>query len=339
MKRTAVLMLCFMMLFCLSGCRVSPDYREPDSRYLVSAIGFDGTDGLIRVTMEIVTVSESEKMYPQLFSDTGKTVKEGINNLSALLAKTPNLSHCGIVILGDTLTEKQFTDCLSYCADEGEITPAVRLIAAKDSLSLLRCRGISSPIVGHDLLGVLRQNDENGGFGKHDRLYEIETLYHQPQQVFALPYFTVKIKGTEGYCNYAGLSLFKNEKTVLRLGSTDSALYAILIGVYRGGSLTLDGHLWQIAKTSALTDFSYDGQLKVTLKITIRQTLKESTKKELQNALNAFLQRSRSYGDIFAISNAVAAKDPALWAEIKDDYDRIFDESIIKAEYSIKEEV
>ena len=172
MKRTVLLLLSVCVcVFVLSGCQ---GYREIDSEYLVSAIGFDKSDKKFKVYCEVLAIATDERdSESKVFSASGSTPYEAVGRINALMPKNLNLG--------------------------------IHLFVCEDIKELLSCDS-QALSVGYDIMSVGTNIQKTTGISFKNKFYEIESriistggfCVPQAQSVSDRP----AIKGQTVFANY-----------------------------------------------------------------------------------------------------------------------------------------
>lgn len=209
MKRLLVCGLTALMCVILGGCR-SFIGAENDRRFMVTALGFSGSEN-ITVTAEIVTVnSESAEREPsaQILSYTADSIAEALDGISDSLSRPMLLEHCGVIVIDTSLSRERFAEICGYCLKENKITLSVYMIAADDPKALLEGEPVSSVAVGYDIMGIIGQKSETGKINFNNRYFEIENGREKGETVFSVPFFERDKYGV----SISGTAVFENDK-------------------------------------------------------------------------------------------------------------------------------
>lgn len=189
MRKFTAIMLVILTGVTLCGC--SSGY-ETDSSFIVSAVGFDLSDGGFSVSVEAL-VTESGKDGPEsaVFSGEGETPDGAISEIMSLLPKNLAFDHCGTVVLGNGLLEKNFSDIMEFCRKKSSLNLAVLLVCTENAKNLLSGDPPSSYSVGYDVMGILEQNGKKKNIDYGNRFYELENRMGEADKIM-LPYFSLK---------------------------------------------------------------------------------------------------------------------------------------------------
>lgn len=165
MKKVLLVLPIFL---CLCGCQKT----EPE--YLISAIGFDNNGGMLNTCFEAVIInSETQSEELKIIEVQGETVEECVKNLSRKCTQGYLLSHCGVLVIGQSVTERQLNGIYDFCFKEPDITLSVLLVETENAKSLLSNKPVSTISVGYDIMGVIKQYGENKNVSFKNRYFEI----------------------------------------------------------------------------------------------------------------------------------------------------------------------
>ncbi len=145
--------LSLLLVLFLCGC----EKRGPE--YLVSSIGFDKQNDNYKVCFESVIInSEDTKQTVKLLKGEGNTLKGAINQIKKQCTQPLLLSHCGVLVMGENISQNELSDIARFCVKNEEITLSSFLIKTENAEKLLSVKPVSSLTVGFDIMGLLEQN-------------------------------------------------------------------------------------------------------------------------------------------------------------------------------------
>ncbi len=149
--RKIVFALLFLLLLC--GCeKTSPEY-------LISSMGFDNENGKYDVYFEAIIInSENQGQMLKLLNGKGESIDKAVEQIRKSCTQPLLLSHCGVIIIGENISKKQFEDIKNYCYDTDPVTLSAYFVKAKNAKELLSAKPVSSACVGYDILGLIKQN-------------------------------------------------------------------------------------------------------------------------------------------------------------------------------------
>lgn len=243
MKKIILTLLGLTLSLLLTGCG-----REPNKAFLVSAICFKNENEKIVATAEYISVSDTdaESGYTaKTVSVKADGVAAAVSRLTAEKAKTLMFEHCAVVMLSENLTAKQTNEVFEFL-ENGSISFSAMLVCV-DGGEVLKAKTDSNPSVGYSLASYLKSRGENFGYGTHIKMYEISTARKQEQNIFALPFVTLK----ENSLSADGLMLYTDDVPKLKLDSKNSIFYAMARNVYEGGRIEVNGSV-ETLKTTKL---------------------------------------------------------------------------------------
>jgi len=178
------ILLVLPLLLLLCSC------QKAQPEYLISSIGFDNKDGQINTCFEAVVInSETKDQRVLLIEGKAKTVEEGIKKIKRQCTQKFLLSHCGVLIIGDTVTKEQLDNVYEYCFNERDITLSAYFVRTENAKKLLSQKPVSTIAVGYDIFGLIKQYSQSKRI--KNRYFEIMA---QDKNV-ALPKITLKKEG------------------------------------------------------------------------------------------------------------------------------------------------
>ena len=214
MKKLSVCLVAVIFCFMLAGCSFTSGSAGNDRRFMVTALGFSGSEN-ITVTAEIVTVnSESAKAEPspQTLSYTANGITEALCGIANSLSRPMLLEHCGVIVIDTALSAERLGEIFDYCFKENRITLSAYMIATDDPAALLSGEPVSSVAVGYDIMGIIGQKSGTGKIKFENRYFEIESRREMGKKVFSMPYFA----RTEDGVSLDGSAVFDSDKFVVR---------------------------------------------------------------------------------------------------------------------------
>ncbi len=160
MKR---LILCFLAIIFLCGCEKS------GPEYLVSSMGFSYKEGEFNVCFEAVIInSENTEQELKLLKGKGETIEKAVEQIKRQTTQSLLLSHCGVIVLENSLKKEEFNKVMDYCYNQDQITLSTFFVKTRNPEKLLSQKIVSSACVGFDIMGLLRQNNSY-----KNRFYEV----------------------------------------------------------------------------------------------------------------------------------------------------------------------
>ncbi|MBQ3816965.1 MAG: hypothetical protein II802_01685, partial [Clostridia bacterium] len=218
----------------MCGCGL---YKETDMQYTVSALGFDGING-ITVYAEIITMnpqSDDITTGSCVLKASGENVISAFKELRHLVAKPLFLSHCGVICLGENLKKSQINDILDYCYDNDEINHTVYFINSSHTEELLNLKPESEISTGYNIMGIIRQSENSDCIHYNNIFYEIEAERTGAQDIFSVPEFEIEndTPVIKGVCVYSDC------KRSAKLNLDESYYYYLLKGLSKSGNCVI----------------------------------------------------------------------------------------------------
>ena len=242
MKKSVIILVVLCAVF-LSGCA---GYREIDSEYLISAIGFDTDDSNFRVYAEVRSIKDTDKESDsKVFDAVGKTPYSAVNNIAALLPKKAVLDHCGTAIISDKIADKNFKSVIDYLYDAKNLNLGIYLYSASDIKKILFCdsQAIS---VGYDIMAIQDNMEKTSGIKFRNKYYEVVSR-KTASGGFCLPVISVKDDRPE----ISGQTVYEGYKPVITLSKQETVLYNLLFSGSTGGEICISGKRCRVNKITA----------------------------------------------------------------------------------------
>lgn len=322
------LILIFLCMLC--GCI---GYEESDSRYIVSALGFDSDGDNISVAAEVIAVGEgsaAELPETRIFTSVGKTPASAVYNLGSSLSKGLLMEHCGVVVLGSGIDRGQMKEIFEYCRKENELNLAVYMITAENATELISVKPLSAITIGYEIMGIIERSTEENGISYSNRFYEAEASVTKVVPIFSLPYFALKNNSPI----MLGERIFKDNELVLQLDNEESAVYSFICNSNVGGTIRIGEAEAKVLKSHTFFDAvrnKDDFSFLLNIKLFIKKSDNEF-EAELEAAANRLIERSKEsgVGDIFGFADRIYKKNSDMWFKIKDTYEKNFASGEIK---------
>lgn len=325
-KKTFSLSLSLIFLF-FTACT---GYTESDSKYIISAMGFERLGEEIIINIQTLSADEGkEEITQNAYSFSSSTPIAAFNGAKTRLAKPVTLEHCSAIILSPDLKREDIINICEFCKNAERLNTSVYFAVCKDVKGLLECKAVSQAAGGYDISAFIETRTEDTGMSYKNRLYEILSAKEDFSPTFNLPFFIVE----DGEFYIDGEYVYKDFSSFSRLDNTQSLLLSVITNRYSGGNLYIENEAAQI--DTAHTYFSAD--LKED-RLYIKLKTKFCFKEHSQNFKNIFesdaLRLLNKKEDIYDFAKLLEQKERKLFEKIKDNYKEYFNKSII--EYSVE---
>lgn len=188
MKKILYILL-FLPVF-LCGCSNGNTVIREKPEYMISALGFEKNQGKMTVFMEAVVINSEDTTAEKkllLLEGAGDSVKQGAENAEKRAVQPINLSHCGVIVIGKSITEADFKEIRQYCYNRDEINLSAFFIAAESAKELLSREPIASVAVGYDIMSRLESRKELSYREYKNRFYQIEAESYREAPKYDIP--------------------------------------------------------------------------------------------------------------------------------------------------------
>ena len=125
--RSFLLVFLFLSCFFLFSCSSISGYSEPEDRYIVSAIGFDYSSGMLEASVQIVGDEGEENLIRSGF---GESVRQAMGHIEGADSRQLEISHCALILIGDSIGKDTLAEIFDYCRKNNDITVGVKVAAA-----------------------------------------------------------------------------------------------------------------------------------------------------------------------------------------------------------------
>lgn len=319
-------LLCFILVVLnfvfLCGCSVKEAITSDKQEYIVSALGFDGEKGNVKITAETIVINNddlTEDKSARLFVGEGETVAEAYEKIIFSATQPLSLGHSAVAIIGLNLSSAQVEDVFSFLESQEKINISIMLCAADSAFELLGCKPVSSVAVGYDIMSMVEVNEEKRGTLFKNRFYEVLALKSKPQSSFYLPF--LKVGNQEIWVS--GLSVFGENSLVKLINNEEIPLFCLARDSLSRGEFVLKGENMKVEYSSVTYDFSFEDNLEITLNVHFKAL---GDKTFLKQKTESFL---KGY-DVCSIGNIISQKEPEMWKKLKDNYNEIYKNANIR---------
>lgn len=219
MRKVFAFGLLVMLVLSLAACQ---GYREIDSEYLISAVGFKEEGEKVRVYTEVLEVSaEKRGTKSRLFSDVAETPYEAVENIMGILPKKAVFDHCGTAIIESGVSPAVFKKIMRYLYDTKNLNLGICLYCARDIKKILSLKAQEFSI-GYDIMSIKNNIEKTSGISFKNKYYEISGM-EISEKGFSLPEIDIKdncpqISAQTVYIKFSPVfHLSKGEMTVWNL--------------------------------------------------------------------------------------------------------------------------
>ena len=302
MKKRLCLLCAFCLCVTLCGCADIGGIAQDDRKFIVSAIGFDKDGEDIKTSVELIVINAENydsAAETRVISAAGRNIEETLDKIASSLTKPMLLNHCGIIAIGAGIDKDRFAEICDYAFYDERITLSAYMVTAQDCEKLLNGKPEASVAVGYDMMGIIEQESAQTGVAYNSRFFEVEEQREDKKQSFSLPHFVREKERITA----DGMTVFYGDDQIRRLSVEESALYALITGELRKGTVSVRAGEYQITKRKA--ECGNDSVL-------LRFELKKGNTQELARMLTDFKERmERESGlDFFGLCALLNRKKP-----------------------------
>ena len=191
MRKITLVLMTLSLMSVLCGCMAT---TTQDHQYLIASMGFDKNYDRITATVEAVAINSEDNAGKKriLLKGEGKTAQEAMEEAEKKATQPFDLSHCGVIVLGGNLTNKDFEKICDYCYDTAEITFSVYILSCENADTLLKAKPVSSVAAGYDLMSIIIKETEKLNKKFRNSLYEVVAEKNRKKGKVELPFFVLE---------------------------------------------------------------------------------------------------------------------------------------------------
>jgi len=225
MKKWLILLI---IPFLLTGCY---DYKELNSRAIVSGIALDFKYDAFQVTLEILNSKKSdsekessEKTY--YVEGTGQTISEAIQNCNLKVSKDAYYSHLKVMIISESIAKEKMDKVLDYLLRDPNIRNIFIPVMAEgsDAGEVLKTVSTANPVSSEAIQNLIENNMQSNHIG-----------IEQDFEVFADAFIDLRkdavmntVKKEKENIVLSGIATFRGSKLATILNQQEAAVYNVL---------------------------------------------------------------------------------------------------------------
>ncbi len=353
-KKTALALAIILIASASGGCW---SYRSLSDISIISSMAIDiNSAGGYDVTFEIADMSGQVKQQgvkSYLIESQGATIHDAVMSAQKRNMNDLYFGHMQAVIISeDAARSRNISGLIDWFIRDLEIRETLSfVISAGKARDLISIKPIGTPLLGVEIMKIL-ENDRR--FALAVPFVELYNLYDTINSEGISPVLPVyRIAENEGkqVVEAYGAAVFRGQRMVGTLSPEETKFGLFIRGKVKGGLLTFpssgaaDDTSVIVLKNDTAKSFSYaDGKLRVNIKITVTGALtedpgatgenSEERTNRLEKSAAEYLARriggvikkvQTEYGsDIFGFGDVIHKQDPALWKQLKENWDETF---------------
>ena len=302
MKRLSLFLCALLVCAVLSGCGDIGGIAQDDRKFMVSAIGFDEEEGQLKTAVELIVINGENyesAAETRVITAKGENIEETLDTIASSLTKPMLLNHCGIIAIGEKIGKERFAEICDYAFYDERITLSAYMVTAQDCETLLTGKPEASVAVGYDMMGIIEQESAQSGVAYNSRFFEVEEQREDKKESFSLPHFVREKERMKA----DGMTVFYHDRQIARLTIEESALYALITGELRKGTVSVGAGDYKIDERKL--DW---GQNRVTLKL----GMLKGNENKLENTIMSFKKKMEQESglDFFGLCALLNQREP-----------------------------
>ena len=283
MKKVMILTCLLLTAVLLCGC---DGYRETETGYIVTALGFDNDgNGDITVSVEVVSAGGSEisnEPYSEILTGKGKSPGNAVFTLNDEISKALILDHCNAVVLGEGLKKEQRSAVFDYLSGVKEINYGVYISATDNAEKLFKNTKSVSVARGFDIAGNIKESIDETGINYHNRFFEIVRAFKEKEN-YSFPF----LSSDDKKIIISGETVYKSGKEIASLNTEESLIYSFLREDNSGGRVYISDEYAEINHICPKENKNGTKTLELYFKNRSKD-FEESFKKETENFLKKY---------------------------------------------------
>lgn len=362
-----ILFVTMLMCICitLTSCW---NYREVEQLAVAAGAAVDkNPDGTLHITFEVVNIAgDGQVTYEPVYIESdGKTFFEAARRAIAKNGKRIYWSHAKIIIISQDIAKEHVTKYLDFLFRDAEAREDIWLLVSmeKTAKDIFRSKSIQRPIVSFELDDTMRSQRSISRFPFIELFEFFDRLFYK-QVAPILPLVRVIEDEGKKVSQIGGTAIFKDYKMVATLDEEDTRHMLFLRNEVKGGLIVVkdvaragENVTLEIFKSkSKITPSVEDEVIKMKVDIDLdvniaeingttdfmssagQQKLYAAAKKQLESEIKTMYLKVRdNYGtDVFGFGRRIEMKMPAVWNQIKNDWDELFTELELDVNLNLK---
>ncbi len=222
------LILLLIIPFFLTGCF---DYKELNTRAIVSGIAIDLKDDEFLVTIEILNSkksdSEKESTNKTYYIDgKGATLSEAIQECNLRVAKDAYYSHLKVMIVSEEVAKEKMEHILDYLLREPNIRNIFIPVMAleSDASEILKTVSTSNPVSSEAIQSIIESNKQGNQIALNLDFETFADALVDSRKDAVMN----TIKKEEDHIALSGIAAFHNYKLATILDEKESSIFNVL---------------------------------------------------------------------------------------------------------------
>jgi spore germination protein KC len=348
-----IIIVCCCIVF--TGCW---NYRELDELAIASGTAVDkNADGTVHLTIEVVNIAgDGQVAYePKYVESDGATFFEAARKAITKEGKRIYWSHAKVIIMSEELAREDIAKYLDFLFRDAEAREDTWLLISREKTAgeILQSKGILKSMVSFQIDDAMRSQEAVSRFPFIELFEFFDRLFYK-QVAPILPTVRLVQQHDEKTPEVAGTAVFKEKKLIGFLNEEDTKSMLWLRDEVKGGLAiikdaagTKENVTLEIYKSKTkITPIIQEGILKMKAEIDLevsigeimgstdfissagKQKLTKAAEVQIEKEINNMyiMLRDKYHADVFGFGRRIEMKMPAVWNQIKGDWDEFFAE-------------
>ena len=358
LKRCCCAALGVVVLLSVGGCW---NYRGLDQMAIVAgmALDYDPENNQYCTTFEIIDLSKpvkEEGLKTVLLDSEGETIFDAIRNARKKVKSKLYFGHMTVAIISEALAEHgKITRIANWFLRDAECRETLYLLISqeKSAAEIFKAENLESALLSFEIASILENDKKHTLSTSSSQLYEVYGKLITVGESLSLPAIHLVYRDEKPRLEVNGTAVFRDETMVGYLSPDDSKYLLFAMDEAKGGILTVqcpdsdDDIALEIEKSKTSQAIkAWEGKMTIELKLTTDVFIGETSgsldaldasqvtrvadaaqKKQEQRIKEVVEKIQKEFGtDILGFGKLIQKQNPALWREIKDNWENAFKE-------------
>ena len=247
-SRIFIVFTVISLLFTFCSCNKLS--TELSDTMIIQGIGIDEENGNIKVTVEILNNLQSgspngegnspNKTY--IFSSSGKTVSEAVNNITLKSGNTPLYAHNRVIVIGESAAEKGIEEISDFFSRDYDSNPSMLVCIAKNrkASEIIDADLLEDSVKGEVLENILKMSARQS-FSPLVKSADVSGCIAEENECFCIPAVTVVKRNKKNEYTLDGCGVFnKNNKLLFYLDKNETQGYLFLRNEVDKGNFSVE---------------------------------------------------------------------------------------------------
>lgn len=362
-KKAIALLLILCIFVPTAGCW---NYRGLNELTIVAGVAIDKVENQYLLSFEIMDLTKpvkTEGVTSRMIQSQGQSIFDAIRNAKKQLSSRLYFGNVQVVVISQEIVRDDgLHSVLDFFLRDPEMRETIRVVIPQENQAwkLLDVDQKSGTAVSYGVVQILRDNAKLVGATIDKPLYLIYRELYTPGSGLVLPAFHVGTSGTlnPSFAEANGAAVFKGDHLSGFITPVETKYLLLARNELQGGLLVLylpdvaphNLSLEIVTSSSKLSHQYADGKLTIKIEISVDAFLGDFPHKKMREnqvvmdpimsgaeelireSILALIKDSQTKysSDIFGFGNYLYRTDLALWNQLKDNWDNIYQDLTVE---------